>query len=105
MRDVYIKDPASEIDLELNKCFQLLKPLYCLCDAGDLWFQTFDNQHRKDLSIEPLRSDPALYSSLVNGHLKGLSGTYVDNMLRVGDSDFKARVAKTSQRFEMAEDE
>lgn len=52
-----------------------------LCDARDLRFQTLDNHHCKDLSMKPLRSDTSMYSSLVNGHLTGPSGTYFDDML------------------------
>lgn len=39
---VYIKDPALEFALSPDQCFKLLKPLYCLCDADDIWWETLD---------------------------------------------------------------
>ena len=42
-RDVYIKNPAPEFELAPHECFQLLKPLYGLGDAGDLWHSRLQN--------------------------------------------------------------
>ena len=52
----------------------------------DLWHQTLDTHHRKDLGIKPLLSDPALYTLMRNGRLQGLSGGYFDDIIiRAGD--------------------
>ena len=55
--------------------------------------------------MKPLRSDPALYALLEHGVLKGLSGGYVDDLIRTGDEDFKELSKKTNERFDMAEDQ
>ncbi len=39
-RRLFITNPASEFQREPHECFELLRPLYGLCDAGDLWHQT-----------------------------------------------------------------
>ena len=82
MREIYINKPVPEFELNPDQCLQLLKPLYGLCDSGDLWHDTLDKHHREDLGMKPVRSDPALYIWMVNGLLKGLSGGYVDNVIR-----------------------
>lgn len=52
-----------------------------------------------------LRSDPALYINKDKGKLIGLSGTYVDDIMRVGNDQFRKLSKKTNDMFEMAEDE
>lgn len=42
---------------------------------------------------------------MTNGLLKGLSGTYVDDMLRSGERGFRDLAKSTSKKFDMAEDE
>eukprot|EP00171_Calliarthron_tuberculosum_P022290 IDg22290t1 len=87
-RDLFLVNPAPEFEIPADKCLQLLKPLYGLCDSGDLWHKTIDKHHRTDLNMQPFRSDPALYKLVVDGKLIGLSGGYVDDLLRTGSSDF-----------------
>ena len=95
-----------EFDLNPDQCLQLLKPLYGLCESGDIWHETLDKHHRDDMGMKPLRSDPALYYLLSNGILKGLSGGgYVDDLIRAGDNDFRDLSKKTNIRFDMGEDE
>eukprot|EP00171_Calliarthron_tuberculosum_P023469 IDg23469t1 len=76
-RDVFIARPPPEFELDPSQCLKLMKPLYGLCDSGDLWHRTIDEHHRHDLGMTPLRSDPALYTLTNNGALYGLSGGYV----------------------------
>ena len=75
-----------------------------MCDAGDLWHITIDKHHRKDLGMTPFKLDPALYYLLADGLLKGLSRTYVDDLLRAGTPQFRKLSQKTNETFEMAED-
>ena len=105
MRDIFIKDPVPEFELDASQCLQLLRPLYGLCESGDLWHATLDSHHRKDLGMESTRLDSAFYIWIVNGLLKGMSGSYVDDLMRAGDDDFKELAKKTASRFEMAKDE
>ena len=104
MRDVFIKDPVPEFELNPNQSLQLLRPLYGLCESGDLWFKTLDDHHKNDLEMKPMRSDPAFYMSMKNNLLEGMSGTYVDDILPSGNANFRDLAKKTSTRFEMAED-
>ena len=58
-----------------------------------------------DLEMTPLRSDPVLYARIVCGFLREMSGTYVDDMLRAGDPEFRTLSKGTSAKFEMADDQ
>lgn len=55
--------------------------------------------------MTPLRSDPTLYARTVGSLLRGLSGTYADDMLRAGDSGFRTVSKGTSAKFEMVDNE
>ena len=94
-----------EFELYPSQCLKLLKPLYGLCESGDLWHETLARYHREDLVMPSLRSDPALYTLITNGVLKGFSDGYVDELIRPRDKDFKEVSKKTNARFEMAEDQ
>ena len=50
-RKVFIHNPAPEFELEPQECFELLKPLYGLCDAGDLWHESLHEHLTKDLLL------------------------------------------------------
>ena len=54
MRDIFIRNPVPEFALDPHQCLQLLKPLYGLCESGDLWHKALDDHHRKDLKMRPL---------------------------------------------------
>ncbi len=41
-RDIFIEKPVPEFELAPEQCLQLLKPLYGLCESGDLWHKTLD---------------------------------------------------------------
>eukprot|EP00171_Calliarthron_tuberculosum_P007692 IDg7692t1 len=58
MHDEYITKHLTEFELEAYHCLKLFKPLYKLCDSGDLWHRTIDEHHRLDLGMKASRSDP-----------------------------------------------
>ena len=103
-REVFIKNAAAEFELSPDQCLKLLRPLYGLCDAGDLWHTTLHKHYRLDLGMAPFKTDPALYYWIVDGILKGMSGSHVDDLLRWGDKDFRELSKGTSDRFEMTEE-
>lgn len=82
MRDVFLKPPAPELSLSAQQALKLIKPLYGLCDSGDIWHRTRDLHRRNDLHMQTFRSDPSLYAHYSRGKLSDLSGTYIDNILR-----------------------
>ncbi len=82
-----------------------MKLLYGICDAGDLWALTMDKYHRLSLGMTPLRSEPALYLKLEGDKVIGLSGLYVDDLLRAGNQSFGAQSRKKHEVFDMGEEE
>lgn len=102
-RPVFLRDPVKKFDLGENKALQLLKPLYGLSESGDIWYRILDRHHRSDLEMNPLRSDPALYVRMEQGSLIGILGTYVDDMIRAGNTKFWKTPKKTEERFDMEE--
>lgn len=104
-RDIFIDKPVPEFELQPSQCLQLLKPLYGLCESGDHWHETLDKHHREELRMTPFKCDPALYYKMMNNVLCGLSGGYVDDLIRTGNQDFKKLSRKTKEVFDMAEDE
>ena len=103
-RDIFIRKPVAEFELESYEFLELLKPQYGLCESGDLWHKTLDEHHCKDLKMTDFRFDPALYHLKQDGHLVGLSGGYVDDPIRGGNKEFRNHTDKTEERFDMDED-
>jgi len=103
-REIFIGKPAPEFELDQTQCLKLLKPLYGLCESGDLWHATLDLHHREDLGMSPFRFDPTLYILMKQGALQGLSGGYLDDIIRAGNAHFKKVARRTHTTFEMAED-
>ena len=51
--------------------------------------------------MSQLRSDPPLHYKINNAKLSGLSGTYVDDLLRAGDTSFQKLSLLTHKSFDM----
>ena len=69
---------------------QLLKPLYGLSDSGDIWYKTLDAHNEIDLRMVSRRVDPVYYLRFdSNKRLIGMNRSYVDDLLRAGNSKFK----------------
>ena len=96
-RAIFINNPCPEFSLDRDQCLQLLKPLYELCESGDLWHATLDTHHREDLGMSPLETDPTLSHLMINGILAGLSGSYVDDILRCGTKEFRKHCLSTNK--------
>ena len=60
-RRLFILNPAHEFELAPDQCFELLRPLQGLCDAGDLWQQTLKKHFTKDLGLDPILVETSLY--------------------------------------------
>ncbi len=94
---------VTEIELDTEQCLKFMKLLYGIFDAGDLWASTTDKQHRMDLQMKPLRSEPAFYVHHHNGEIQGFSRSYVDDLLRAGTPRFFEQCRKTLDSFEMGD--
>ena len=104
-RRVFIKNPAPEFELRPEECFELLRPLYGLSDAGDLWHKTLHRHLVDELGLVPSKADPSLYFAFTDGTLSGINGSYVDDLLRAGTESFQEACKHTHRRFETSGDE
>lgn len=98
-REIFV-NPPDELRLGKDKLLKLLKPLYGLTDSGDYWFSTFTSHVANDLTMRPCISDAALFFKEIHAHLSGLIGTYVDDTIGAGNSQFREKSKVTEQRFE-----
>lgn len=82
-----------------------MKPLYGLSESGNLWYKTPNRHHREELGMKIFQSDPAPYIKRDKNKVIGLSGIYVDDMIRAGSADFCKHSLMTHTRFEVGNDE
>ena len=104
-RCVFIHNPAPEFVLEPSECFELLKPLYGLRDAGDLWHQALKKHLVNDVNMKPTKPDPSLLFAHDDSTLTVTNGSYVDDMLRAGNSRFRRSPPVTHKVFETSGDD
>ena len=104
-RDIFITKAVPEFEVDPSQYLKLPKPLYGLCESGDMWHATLYRHQIENLGMQPQRSDPALYVLMADWLLKGTSGGYVDDLIRTGDKSFKNPCSKTKEQFYMAEDQ
>lgn len=99
MRKIFVEG-LPEMELDANEVLELLRPLYGLADSGDRWHATLQHHHVADLQMEALDSEPAFYFRCMGERLIGLSGLYVDDILRAGTKEYEQLSASTSQKFD-----
>jgi len=96
---VFIKPHILE--LSQDELIQIIKPLYGLADSGDYWGETLTEHHLEDLRMQQANGDFSLYFHNVGKKLTGMSRTYVDDILRTGNEDFKrSSMAATYSKFD-----
>ena len=103
-RDLFIIDPPPEFCLPPEICLKVVRSLYGICESGDMWHETIDDHHKKDLKMVSSKLDPSLYFKIQDGKVNGISGLYSDDLLRAGNEDFKKVAAKTHEKFDRVDD-
>ena len=95
-RKIFVRPDVLE--LEPNELLQVVKPLYGLSDAGDYWGETLTENHLKELEMDQVTGDFSLFFKKLKDKLIGLSGTYVDDILPIGDRTFRDSTSATTGR-------
>ena len=83
-KDVLCK--TKQINLDSDEYLQLQLALYGLSESGDYWSETLAMNHTQDLGFPQAFTDPSLFYRIEDGKLTGISGTYVDDILRCAPS-------------------
>lgn len=68
---LYITNILREFYLDPKECWLILRPLYGLCDSGDLLSETMDEIFQNDVRLRLTRLDPTLYAFNPGKDLKG----------------------------------
>ena len=86
-RDVFIKPNIME--LNHGELLQFINALYGLTDAGDYWGEKLHSHHVKDLRMKHTTVDFSLFFKHIGNKLVGMSGSYVDDIIRCGTNKFE----------------
>ena len=54
---VFFKERAKVFELDPSECLELLRPLYGLCDAGEIWHESLNQHPVQDLHLVPIKID------------------------------------------------
>jgi hypothetical protein len=73
----------------MNEFLQLLLPLYGLAESGDYWGETITDHHLLELQFEQSPIDLAKFFKRVGKKLLGISGAYVDDLLRAAPAEYQ----------------
>ena len=104
-RCVFVEELVPVFEHDSSECIELLRLLYGLCRADDLWHES-QNQHiTQHLHLVPTKTDTSLYFSFRENILVGIHGSYVDDLLHSGDDEFRPWSDKTHEKFETREDD
>jgi hypothetical protein len=97
-RRIYIA-PKEGVQLRPTELLQLVKPLYGITEAGDYWGETVRSHHLNDLSMTPCDGDLSTYYKRAAQNFSGASATYVDDIIRTANSDFRMKMLETAKKF------
>jgi Reverse transcriptase (RNA-dependent DNA polymerase) len=97
-RDIYMV-PPKELYLD-NRMLKLVKPLYGITDAGDIWYETHIVFLQSHLSMRKLTGDPGVLFRTTCDGPEGLVLMYVDGLLLTGSAKFLSESESISRRFE-----
>lgn len=100
-RDLFLTTTFPELELRAYQCMQILQSRSGLSQSVNLWHHTLQLHRLRELRIEQLLSDSIFHFILHDYLLIGICGTYVDDLLRAGNSDFTILSQQTDKRFDM----
>jgi Reverse transcriptase (RNA-dependent DNA polymerase) len=99
-RDIFIR--PVELELAPNELLQLMLPLYGITESGDYWGETLTDHHINDLNMTQTKQDFSFFFKHDAGKLVGLSGAFVDDLVRAGTLQFKTSSQETTEgRFDI----
>jgi Reverse transcriptase (RNA-dependent DNA polymerase) len=96
-RKIFVRPDVFQLDPD--QLLQVVKPLYGLSDAGDYWGQTLTDNHTKEFHMEQATVELSLFFNRMMDKLKGLSGTYVDDIIRTRDDHFREESTTSTQNM------
>lgn len=102
-RVIYVKPrikDAALFGLKEDELMLVCLPVYGITDAGDYWGETSTAHVEKDLGMEPMAGDPALYIKNGDDGVEGTLGKYVDDTLLGGNEAFQVLTEKSLEAFE-----
>jgi Reverse transcriptase (RNA-dependent DNA polymerase) len=91
--EVFLKTNALE--LGPNELVQIYLPLYGLSESGDYWGETLTNHLLHQLRFAQSGIDSSLCFKIFGSRLAGLSGCYVDELLRAAPLEFQELLENT----------
>jgi Reverse transcriptase (RNA-dependent DNA polymerase) len=89
---------TNALELGLNEFLQLVLPLYGLSESGDYWGETLTAHHLTGIQFEQSAIDLSLFFKRIGRRLVGLSGTYVDGLLRAAHPEVREFLEDTIRK-------
>lgn len=102
-RSVYIQPKRNDLALfgiKQGQLFELIRPLYGLCDAGDYWGHTIIDHLVNDIKMTNLAGDPCLFVKTGPNGIEGITGLYVDDCLNAGHESFQNLTTAITKQFD-----
>jgi hypothetical protein len=82
-----------------NEFLQLVLPLYGLSESGYYWGETLTDNHLTRLQFEKSHIELSLFFKRIGRRLVGLSGAYVDDLLRAGHPDVRVFLEDSIRKY------
>lgn len=98
-RKIFLK-PPSEMKLPDQKILLALKPLYGQPEAGQHWFFTYSEQHKRELEMQSSTTDKCvLYCASTSSPLLDVVILQVDDSYEIGNKEFLDQQNASTDQF------
>lgn len=91
----------SVIGVDPHKLFELIRPMYGLYGTGDYWGLAIEFHLSKDIRMQTIIEDNALFDRKCGGIVEAITGYYVDDRLNAGTKKFEDQEEVTLQKLEL----